>query len=179
MSASAQKQVDALLREHGFRLVRQTKHHVWRNPQGKVFVTPSTPSDWRAWRNRLTDLKKVIASDPVPEVIAISEHERRQALEKIAAQEKKVAGARGAAKSKGCGFTYIDKKPEAVSTRPPEEKLAEREQRAWESLVRETRREFVENITAKYKALLPKFKEDLQRRFQIYADTRLRRDVEA
>lgn len=174
MSANAQKQVDTLLRQQNFRLVRQAKHRVWRNPDGKVFVTAATPSDWRAVKNQITVLKHVIASDPVPEVVAISEFERREALAKLARQEKKAPGAAaGPAKSKGCGYTYIEKKPEVISTLTPEQKQAEREQRALELLVRKARQEFVASIVAKHRVLAPKLKEEFQRRCLEYADNRL------
>lgn len=179
MSANAQQQVDALLRQNNFRLVRQTKHRVWRNPDGKVFVTPSTPSDWRAVKNQVTDLRRILASDPVPEVVAISEYERREALAKLARQEKKTGGAAGAAKTKGTGFTYIDKQREVTSTLTPEQRQAEREQRAWESLVRKTRQEFVASVTAKHKTLAPRFKEDLVRQFREYAESRMEKEFRA
>lgn len=178
MSASIEKQIESLLKTNRFRLVRQSKHRVWRNPEGKVFVASTTPSDWRAAKKQLSTLKKVLASDPTPEVVAISEFERLEALTKIHAQEKKVSGASQAAKTSGTGYVYIDKKKEEiVSTRSPEEKRAEREQRQWESLVRRTRQEFVANVVAKHKALLPKLQQELTRRYREYADKQLEREL--
>ena len=174
MSATAQKQIDTLLRQHNFRLVRQTKHRVWRNPDGKVFVTSATPSDWRAALKQLSDLKRVVASDPVPEVVAISEYERCQALAKLAGQEKKTSGAAaGPAKSRGCGFSYIDEKKAVTSTLTPEQRQSEREQRAWESLVRKTRQDFVASVVAKHRVIAPKLEQELQRRYLEYADNRM------
>lgn len=51
---------DALLRQHNFILVRQNKHKVYRNPEGKVYVVGNTPSDCRWAQNALRTLKRVI-----------------------------------------------------------------------------------------------------------------------
>jgi hypothetical protein len=47
------------LRAKGFKLARQKKHRVHKNPEGKTLVTASTPSDWRWSRNALRDLVKL------------------------------------------------------------------------------------------------------------------------
>jgi len=60
MSANPIAKHDALLREHKFVLIRQRKHRVYRNPEGKVYVVGSTPSDWRSVRNAVSALKRVI-----------------------------------------------------------------------------------------------------------------------
>jgi hypothetical protein len=53
-------QLRELLQEHSFDLVRQRKHRIYRNPDGLMFVTASTPSDRRASRNALSTLKRVL-----------------------------------------------------------------------------------------------------------------------
>jgi len=49
-----------LLEHHGFKLERQTKHMVWRNGDGKVYVCSSSPSDVYAYKKALGELKRVI-----------------------------------------------------------------------------------------------------------------------
>jgi hypothetical protein len=59
------KAVLGLLKQHGACLVRQNGHGVWRLPDGKMFTTPSTPSDCRAWKNSLSDLRRILGvNDP-------------------------------------------------------------------------------------------------------------------
>ena len=102
---------DALLRQHKFVLVREDKHKVYRNPEGKVYVTSATPSDWRAEFNMLTALKRCIAEPAKPMVIAISDFEREQAAQLIQGQQKQqhIAHGMGSGKqkhSRGTGFIY-------------------------------------------------------------------------
>ena len=47
------------LAAHGFKLVRQRKHRVYKKPAGQTFVIPSTPSDQRWSANALTDLARL------------------------------------------------------------------------------------------------------------------------
>jgi len=47
------------LRVHGFELVRQRKHRVYKNPLGQTFVVASTPSDRRWSANALADLARL------------------------------------------------------------------------------------------------------------------------
>ena len=86
---------DALLRQHKFVLVREDKHKVYRNPEGKVYVTSATPSDWRAEFNMLKSLKRCIAEPAKPMVIAISDFEREQAAQLIQGQQKQQHTAHG------------------------------------------------------------------------------------
>jgi hypothetical protein len=53
-------EIKQLLDEHGFVLQRQSKHAVWRNPEGKVWVCSVSPSDHRTYANALGDLKRTI-----------------------------------------------------------------------------------------------------------------------
>lgn len=57
-------QIQALLRENAFDLVRQRKHKIYRNPEGLTFVISSTPSDRRGAHNALASLKKMLRSEP-------------------------------------------------------------------------------------------------------------------
>ena len=102
---------DALLRQHKFVLVREDKHKVYRNSEGKVYVTSATPSDWRAEFNMLTALKRCIAEPAKPMVIAISDFEREQAARLIQGRQKPQHTAHGMGSgkqkhSRGTGFIY-------------------------------------------------------------------------
>ncbi len=116
MSASDQQRHDALLKEHGFTLVRRNKHYVYEQPQsrgGRVYVTSATPSDFRVWKNRLKTLKHVISTPAKPMVVAISEFEREQAAQVIEGQQLPTAGIQGkgkhARRSRGTGYKYVEK----------------------------------------------------------------------
>ena len=120
---------DALLRQHKFVLVREDKHKVYRNPEGKVYVASATPSDWRAEFNMLTALKRCIAEPAKPMVIAISDFEREQAAQLIQGQQKQrhTAHGMGCGKrkhSRGTGFIYDG--PRMV---PPEDQAIREAQR--------------------------------------------------
>jgi hypothetical protein len=52
--------IDRLLDQHGFQLARSRKHRVYKNADGTTFVTASTPSDWRAERNSISDFAKLL-----------------------------------------------------------------------------------------------------------------------
>jgi hypothetical protein len=102
---------DALLRQHKFVLVREDKHKVYRNPEGKVYVVSATPSDWRAEFNMLKSLKRCIAEPAKPMVIAISDFEREQAAQLIQGQQKQQHTPHGMGcgkqkHSRGTGFIY-------------------------------------------------------------------------
>lgn len=54
---------------HGFELVRQRKHRIYKNAAGQTFVIPSTPSDQRWSANALADLARLCGrteTDPRP-----------------------------------------------------------------------------------------------------------------
>ena len=48
-----------ILDDHGFVLVRQKKHRVYRNGEGRTFVTSASPSDVRWERNAIAILKRI------------------------------------------------------------------------------------------------------------------------
>jgi hypothetical protein len=57
--------VDDLLHQDGAVLTRQRKHEVWKLSNGHTFVRSSTPSDYRATLNQLSDLRKALGiADP-------------------------------------------------------------------------------------------------------------------
>lgn len=57
---ATEKEIERLLREHGFQLHRHSGHRVWKNPAGKIFTTSCTNSDRRAARNALRDLHHLL-----------------------------------------------------------------------------------------------------------------------
>jgi predicted RNA binding protein YcfA (HicA-like mRNA interferase family) len=61
----ARKEVETLLHEYGYKLVRQRTHYVYRSPRGDVFIIPGTPSDWRSWQKIRSNLRKQIAGQPI------------------------------------------------------------------------------------------------------------------
>lgn len=56
-------EVSRLLKEHRAVLVRTKRHQVYRFPNGRVFTMASTPSDFRAAANQLTDLRRTLGID--------------------------------------------------------------------------------------------------------------------
>jgi hypothetical protein len=60
--ANVEKQIGELLHTAGARLIRNSRHPVYRFPNGRNFVTASTPSDNRDARNTLAELRRVLAS---------------------------------------------------------------------------------------------------------------------
>lgn len=107
-------QLNALLRQHDFRLVRQNKHYIWRSRDGVIWVTAATPSDVRAIHNQLKSLKRALAANQRSEILAVTEYERAQAALCIAPQQKSTTGVSGAgrqSRSSGTGFTYYTPDP--------------------------------------------------------------------
>lgn len=41
-------------------LLRQRKHQIWRLPDGRNYIIATTPGDWRAEQNQLTDLRRML-----------------------------------------------------------------------------------------------------------------------
>jgi predicted RNA binding protein YcfA (HicA-like mRNA interferase family) len=51
------------LKRNGFMLVRQSRHQVWRNPDGKQIVVSSSPSDKHWAAQALRDLRRRMAGN--------------------------------------------------------------------------------------------------------------------
>ncbi len=62
-------QLQHMLFDYCFDLVRQKKHRVYRNPDGLTFVTASTPSDVRAAQNTLSDFKRYLRQNGKLELV--------------------------------------------------------------------------------------------------------------
>ena len=52
--------VEALIKQHGGKLVRQHKHFVYKFPDGRCFTLSGTPSDYLAERNNMTNLRRFL-----------------------------------------------------------------------------------------------------------------------
>jgi hypothetical protein len=77
------------LRVHGFEIVRQRKHRVYKNPMGQTFIVPSTPSDRRWSANALADLARLCGpteTDPRP-LRARRQHGRLERIEPRSAEQ--------------------------------------------------------------------------------------------
>ena len=139
MSNPATK-LESLLRQHGFKVVRETRHIVYRNPEGKIFVTSKTPSDHRAVKNMVSTLERVIAS-PAPSSELIEEESQRREIEKtitLTVTVKPLAGMSGAGKGKkqrGVGIYYEEKLQTTA------EELALREENRQRALANKDRKE--------------------------------------
>jgi hypothetical protein len=139
VSTNTERKIQDLLRQHRFRLVRQTKHLVYTEPGGRVFVCSATPSDWRAAEASLSTLKRVIANPPQPMVLAIQEYERDLAAQVIAGQLKAQGASAGMGSgkqrpSRGTGYKYVER----IFT---VEEIAQREQLRQQALIAKQNRE--------------------------------------
>jgi predicted RNA binding protein YcfA (HicA-like mRNA interferase family) len=108
----AAKEVEALLDQHGFELVRAKKHKVYRDRYGRTVVQSSTPSDVNAAQNQLKDIRRALR-DPEPDTTVDA------TLSKV---QKKSGGGAGAG---NLGFDiYEGFAPRSISA-TPEAKLTE------------------------------------------------------
>ena len=75
-----EKDIPAMLKREGFELVRQKKHHIYRDGEGRTLTTSATPSDRRASRNQLRDLRRLL--HPLPATTEVDaelpKHEKRR-----------------------------------------------------------------------------------------------------
>ncbi len=55
-----EKRTQEILRSVGAELVRQSRHAIYKLPDGRGFVQAKTPSDWRASRKSLASLRRVV-----------------------------------------------------------------------------------------------------------------------
>ncbi len=66
--------VERALKDANAVLVRHKRHAVFRLPNGRNFVMPSSPSDHRAEQNALKDLQRALKDNP----IALTTHPRKR-----------------------------------------------------------------------------------------------------
>jgi hypothetical protein len=65
-----EKRLSERLHESGAQLISTRRHRKWRLSSGKLFVQPSTPSDWRNSRKQLSTLNRLLDSQ-LPEAITV------------------------------------------------------------------------------------------------------------
>ena len=70
--------IERFLSNHGFDLVRQKKHKVYKRGDGTTFVTASTPSDRRAERNQMSTLCRVLGTDKRSLLASLERRRRRK-----------------------------------------------------------------------------------------------------
>jgi hypothetical protein len=124
--SDAEKQIEKLLKAFNFTLVRETKYKVYRDPEGRVFVTSKTASDFRWAKSAIADLKKIISSSPRSEILTVADFEEREKAIQLERQAKIVpqrAGGGAGPKSNGTGILYRVIK---VQERTEAEKAADR-----------------------------------------------------
>jgi hypothetical protein len=137
--ANPTQEHEDLLRRHRFALVSQNKHRKYKDPEGRVYIVSKTPSDWWAWRNALTTLKRVIAN-PVPTSEVIEVERQRRELEAtitLTMRVRPMAGVVGKGKGKtqrGVGIYYEEK------IEPTVEELARREELRQRALANQGRK---------------------------------------
>lgn len=191
------QQITNLLKQHSFRLARQDRHYVYKNPDGRVHVMPVSPSDHRWAKNNLAELKRTLASPPVPEVLVISQFEKEQAALVIKPRGKDPGPGHTKQKRNGNG-TGIHMVPEKKPVIPPEvrerhrqhqkiEALQQKALQSWDSEVQKAKQEFIGLVVSKVESFINTAVEDQQferdrqellARYRYYADTRLKKDVE-
>jgi hypothetical protein len=64
MPDRSQREIEGLLKGAGAVLERKRKHCIWRFPDRRIWVVPSSPSDDRAYRNNLADLRRYLKANP-------------------------------------------------------------------------------------------------------------------
>ncbi|MFT4111322.1 hypothetical protein [Silvibacterium sp.] len=69
-----EKQISELLDRAGATVLRRKGHIVYRLSDGRRFVRPKTPSDWRASRNALSDLRRLLLEQSPPSIDPIEAH---------------------------------------------------------------------------------------------------------
>ena len=157
--ADVAKQIKRLLDDNGFKLIRQSNHLVYYSAKlGKNFVTAATPSDFRAQKNQLANLRNVIENrEGYSGSLLIAEAEAIRAdkvlrQSKVAPEKpipvKPVRKAKSSA-SRGTGFTYINKiipvVTEAQKQRDKQQKLERQHQQQLLLQLSESGVDFIRN----------------------------------
>jgi hypothetical protein len=139
-----QTEFESLLRQHKFKLVSEKKHYKFADPAGRILITSKTPSDYRAYRNMVSVLRRVVAAPP-PSNAVIEEMRQRKELEeyiRLNPAKKSGAGIAGKGKNKksrGTGFIYVDTAP--VPFVPDEVREAARNNERWDSLIHHVKKQ--------------------------------------
>lgn len=109
--ANPELQVYELLNKHGYRLIRESRHLIFRSQTlNAQIVFPSTGSDKRGWANALTDLRRQIAGQPTrgTAVRFTMTPELSRAFDRSLGKTeiKPSGGVQRPAKTRGTGFVY-------------------------------------------------------------------------
>ena len=62
----ANKEIFKLAKFYGYILARQTKHLIFKRPNGAVLVTSKSTKDYRALRNTEREIRKQLKLSPPP-----------------------------------------------------------------------------------------------------------------
>lgn len=75
------ERVEHLLKSNKATLIRKKKHHIWIFPSGKRWVTPSTPSDHRAWQNNYAELRLYLGQKTTVKTQSDFDHQKKEPYE--------------------------------------------------------------------------------------------------
>lgn len=148
--ADAQKQLLRMLAENGYTLVRHKKHQVFRGPDGRIFVLPSTGSDCRSPRAALSDFRRHLG-EPARATTAILEKTaiENEIVRQTNKSEPRLPIARRGKRSKGTGIRIVEKivKVPTVEERAASLAAAAAEQTA-ATLARQRRKDQYEHVAS-------------------------------
>lgn len=63
MRSDVSRRIVQLAESYGFKLIRQKRHFIFKNPCGKILVTSASCSDKRALKNVEHTIKRILASN--------------------------------------------------------------------------------------------------------------------
>jgi hypothetical protein len=130
--------------QYKFKLVSDKNHYKFQDPEGRILITSKTPSDYRAYRNMVSVLRRVVAAPP-PSNAVIEEMRQRKELEeyiRLNPAKKSGAGIAGkgkGTKSRGTGFIYEDTAP--IPFVPDELKERQRNEERWGRLIHHVKKQ--------------------------------------
>lgn len=78
----AHKEVELLLKEYGGVQRKGRKHRVYKFSDGRKWTTPNTPSDSKAWKNNLGELKLFLGLKSSDKTHADFEHKKKEKYQK-------------------------------------------------------------------------------------------------
>ena len=123
--ADAAKQLQRMLEENHFTLEREGRHLVYKQKGTNLtFVCASTPSDWRAARNTLTEFKHLLAGTRPGQPVRSSVLERAKADKLMRSHQPPPPKARKGKRSKGIGIRFEEKIVKELSPAEKAESLA-------------------------------------------------------
>jgi hypothetical protein len=151
VSAAPEVILERMLKEHQFRVVRQDRHKIYKNPDNRIFVTSSTPSDAYRWaHNAIACLKRVLAAPPRSEILSIQDCKEAEDAIRLQKQEKAKPGivgigGKGSGSSGGTGVVYYGPNDEAPKRLSKKERRLKKERENAAAAERERLRILAEN----------------------------------